>query len=67
MRTLREDDVVDSRPRAEVEAFALAMERELAANDDKGGWTRDSPAALLRRLRQEMIADVYASRDEEIP
>jgi len=39
--------------RPEVQAFALAMEERLKANDHKGGWKNESPDWLIRRMRQE--------------
>lgn len=50
------DDVksaADLRP--QVLAFALAMERQLRANDFKGGWEDCYPEELLRRLREETL------------
>lgn len=43
--------------RPAVQRFALLMERELVENDHKGGWADDTPAELLRRLREE-VAEV---------
>ena len=40
--------------RAEVQLFAAAMERELRANDYKGGWTHMTMRRLMTRLRQEV-------------
>lgn len=40
-----------------VDAFAQKMKNKLEENAHKGdreGWTRDPPAALLRRLREEV-------------
>lgn len=45
------DETLTLRP--EVQRFAAAMERELRANDHKGGWRNDAPGRLLRRLWQE--------------
>jgi NTP pyrophosphatase (non-canonical NTP hydrolase) len=39
--------------RAEVAAFAIAMERRLRANDHKGDWKDCDSAYLIRRLREE--------------
>jgi NTP pyrophosphatase (non-canonical NTP hydrolase) len=39
--------------RPAVRAFAEAMERKLAANDHKGGWSGCNSAWLLMRLREE--------------
>jgi NTP pyrophosphatase (non-canonical NTP hydrolase) len=52
--------------RPEVQAFAKLMERQLRANDFKGGWDRDPPLALLRRLRQETdeLEQVLTDLDE---
>ena len=42
-------------PRAIVRAFALAMERKLAANDAvKGSWKQDAPSVLFARLNDEI-------------
>lgn len=41
--------------RPEVLAFALAMEERLRANDHKGGWSKDHPLALYKRLLEEAI------------
>lgn len=46
--------------RPEILMFAGIMERELAANDHKGGWENDQPEALLRRLREETAELVRA-------
>ena len=39
--------------RPEVQAFAEAMERRLRENEHKGGWKRERPAWLFKRLREE--------------
>lgn len=39
--------------RQQVAAFAGLMERKLAENDHKGGWSRDTVQALLGRLKEE--------------
>ena len=39
--------------RPSVRRFAELMERELRANDHKGGWSDDAPNALLARLIEE--------------
>ena len=41
------------RPRREVAAFARLMERELRANDHKGGWKAWQTVSALVRLREE--------------
>lgn len=41
-------------PRAEVEWFAVMMEKQLAANDHKPGWHRDSLESLLERAKEEL-------------
>jgi len=41
------------RVRPEVKAFAVLMERQLRANDWKGGWDQEHPRSMLRRLREE--------------
>jgi hypothetical protein len=40
--------------RPEVVAFAEIMERELRANDFKGGWKEESPDDLLEHLEEEV-------------
>ncbi len=40
--------------RYQVAAFALLMERELRANDHKGGWDQEDTSWLLDRLREEV-------------
>lgn len=44
--------LADCRP--EVLAFALLMERELRANDHKGGWKNDNLFNLLERAQEEL-------------
>lgn len=44
---------VNAGVRAEVARFAALMERELRANDHKGGWQADSPVSLVCRLKDE--------------
>lgn len=39
--------------RPEVIAFAQLMERELRANESKGGWKDDGPTALAKRVEEE--------------
>lgn len=39
--------------RREVLDFAVLMERELRANDFKGGWSRDTAVSLCRRVQEE--------------
>lgn len=40
--------------RPEVLAFAIAMERELRANDHKGGWKGCHPIELVNHLNDEV-------------
>ena len=40
--------------RPEVRAFAIAMEKKLRQNDDKGGWYGCNPRWLLGRVREEV-------------
>ena len=47
-----EDPISYLRP--EVLAFAIAMERELRANDYKGGWKECDSASLLQHLDEEV-------------
>jgi NTP pyrophosphatase (non-canonical NTP hydrolase) len=51
--------------RAEVVAFANAMERELRENDHKGGWSEDAPHELLRRLIEETAEVVRVLQPEK--
>lgn len=44
-------DALGLRPK--VLAFAHLMEAKLRENDYKGGWQKDKPSALLKRLREE--------------
>jgi NTP pyrophosphatase (non-canonical NTP hydrolase) len=46
-------EVLSIRP--EVAKFAQAMEDELKANDHKGGWDKDTVAALLDRAQDELF------------
>jgi hypothetical protein len=50
---LQPDVVVGEGWRPEVRAFANLMERELRANDHKGGWAREHPGPLMDRLWEE--------------
>ncbi|WP_336810898.1 hypothetical protein [Bosea sp. MMO-172] len=43
--------LIDCRP--EVLSFAILMERELRANDHKGGWKGDDPDVLAVRVEEE--------------
>lgn len=45
--------MTDLELRPEVAAFAQLMERELRANDHKGGWAREHPGPLMDRLWEE--------------
>jgi NTP pyrophosphatase (non-canonical NTP hydrolase) len=40
--------------RPEVLAFAKLMEKKLRQNDHKGGWQREDPDYILKRLREEV-------------
>ena len=58
LRTTYERPIVAAVPvptavRPEVAAFALLMERELQANEHKGGWQNDNCGALARRTVEE--------------
>jgi NTP pyrophosphatase (non-canonical NTP hydrolase) len=48
--------------------FAGEMERQLRANDHKGGWSRDKQHGLLARLReetQELSAEILAMQERD--
>jgi NTP pyrophosphatase (non-canonical NTP hydrolase) len=45
--------MLNETPRASVQAFAMAMEVGLRANDYKGGWEWEQPGHLMERLREE--------------
>ncbi len=49
--------------RAEVAAFAQAMERQLRKNDHKGGWKQCTNEYIDERLEQE-LDEVYAVLEE---
>lgn len=51
--------------RAEVLAFAIAMETELRANDDKPGWKNDDPLDLCDRIDQELHELIQAIKGNE--
>lgn len=55
--------------RPEVAAFALAMERKLAANDakkGKRGWKDHNPHDLLRRVSEEAVEVLHALKDRDL-
>lgn len=53
-------------PRDVVRAFAIEMERQLQANDHKGGWGDEDRHWLLERLREE-VAELTAAIKERTP